>query len=57
MSYKQIVGIDGKANLKAIQRNSDGYCIPFDKNNSDYKEYLEWVAKGNTAEEYIPEEV
>ena len=24
--------------------------IPFEEENTDYKEYLEWVAKGNTAE-------
>ena len=24
--------------------------IPFDEENIDYQEYLEWVAEGNTAE-------
>jgi len=24
--------------------------IPFDPDNRDYQEYLEWVAEGNTAE-------
>jgi len=24
--------------------------IPFDEENADYQEYLEWVAEGNTAE-------
>jgi len=27
-----------------------GKIIPFDEANSDYQEYLEWVAQGNTAE-------
>jgi hypothetical protein len=40
-----------------VLRLSDNALIPLSENNSDYKEYLEWVAKGNTAEEYIPEEV
>jgi len=42
---------------KVIKRISDNAFIPMDEANTDYKEYLEWVAKGNTAEEYIPEEV
>ena len=40
-----------------IYRISDNTWIPTSEENTSYKEYLEWVAKGNTAEEYIPEEV
>tara|TARA_B100000287_G_C20190227_1_gene605851 strand:+ start:397 stop:555 length:159 start_codon:yes stop_codon:yes gene_type:complete len=34
---------------EVIIRKADGVQIPFDPNNIDYKEYLEW-AKTNTAE-------
>ena len=34
-----------------VFRKSDSRYIPFDEENTDYQEYLEWVAKGNTPEE------
>ena len=37
--------------IHAICRKSDNAYIPFDEANTDYQEYLAWVAKGNTAEE------
>ena len=49
--YKQIRSVDTNeifANL--ICRVSDGACIPFDPGNTDYQDYLEWVAEGNTPE-------
>ena len=36
--------------LPVVLRKSDGMAIPFDEGNRDYQTYLEWVAKGNTAE-------
>ena len=34
-----------------VTKNGKEYSIPFDENNTDYQEYLEWVEEGNTAEE------
>ena len=36
--------------VQAICRKSDNAYIPFDEANTDYQEYLKWVAEGNTAE-------
>ena len=35
----------------AVTRLSDNAIIPFDTDNTDYQEYLEWVSEGNTPEE------
>ena len=36
------------------RQNDDGSIsfLPFDPANTDYREYLAWVAEGNTAEEW-----
>ena len=43
--YKLWKSVMGK---EAIIRTSDGACIPLDPDNTDYQQYLAWVAEGNT---------
>jgi hypothetical protein len=45
--YKQVVL---KGVIQNIVLREDGAHIPFDTANTDYQEYLKWLAEGNTPE-------
>ena len=47
---KQKNPFTGAEEQTTVIRKEDGLLIPFDTENTDYQEYLKWVAKGNTAE-------
>jgi len=48
MKYQQVFGLDGKTlDGATIKRLADNAFIPFDPANTDYAEYLEWLAEGN----------
>ena len=46
--YKLVKNFRGDP--QSVQRFSDNAFIPFDPSNTDYQEYLKWVAEGNTPE-------
>ncbi len=51
-TYKKVIdSITKKASTNTILRKEDNAFIPTDEGNKDYRDYLEWVAKGNTIEE------
>lgn len=45
--YKEIKKIGG-IDPKVILRVEDQVWIPFDPANTDYQQYLAWLAEGNT---------
>ena len=49
MTYKKTKDANGNAS-DVIRRIVDGACIPPDQENTDYQEYLAWVAAGNSAQ-------
>lgn len=48
--YKKLPKTWDGQEVNVIQRLSDNAFIPFDPANTDYQEYLKWVAEGNTPE-------
>jgi len=53
ITYKLYPNDENGASRKAVQKTDGGmiYSIPFDEKNTDYQDYLAWVAEGNTPED------
>ena len=52
ITYKRYKNSYGQV-AEGVNKYEDGvhvWSIPFDPTNTDYQEYLAWVAEGNTAE-------
>ena len=50
--YKKLIDpITKEDSTQQVKRISDSAFIPFDKANTDYQEYLEWLSEGNIPEE------
>ena len=47
--YKLLIPL-GQTEASIVQRLADNAFIPFDHANTDYQEYLKWLAEGNTPE-------
>ncbi len=53
ITYKLYPNDENGASRKAVQKTEEGVIssIPFDEKNTDYQDYLAWVADANTPED------
>ena len=51
-TYKKVKDFNGNDRTDVVLKTSTTpqISVPFDEANTDYQEYLEWVALGNEAE-------
>ena len=48
--YKLTKPMFEEMEVTTVQRLSDNAFIPMDESNTDYQEYLKWLAEGNEPE-------
>jgi hypothetical protein len=46
--YKTAKLMFEQLNPSCVIRTTDGACIPFALDNTDYQDYLKWLEEGNT---------
>jgi hypothetical protein len=47
-TYQLVRPLPMQTESTVIRRIEDNACIPFDPANTDYQQYLAWLAQGNT---------
>lgn len=50
MAYKKLLDMNGVESTVTILRKADNTTIPFDESNTDYQEYLQFLADGGVPE-------
>jgi len=47
ITYQLVLDVEKKVSQTTVKRWPDGSTIPFAPDNTDYQQYLKWLADGN----------